>query len=308
MYDEVELLPVLNEVESILDNNIFDDCILGGDLNFDQRRGSGFVATLDNFLKRIGLKSAWEKFPIDYTHLHTDLKSSSILDHFFVSQKLLDLIEDAGPVHLGDNRSRHSPIVMKLNIENLHSEYPKQVEQVSICKPAWYKATEQDKHEYTALLSQKLTYLEAPDSLSCSDVNCQHEGHTGERDSHVLDLMCAILEASSACIPLSGKFKSPRKNKRENLPGWRENVAPAKEDALFWHGIWLSAGFPPSGDLYHIMCQSRNQFHYAVRRAKRLAGEIKARKLLEAAEDGNIALMKEMRNTLERKNGGQAVS
>ena len=71
---------------------------------------------------------------------------------------------------------------------------------------------------------------------------------------------------------MAGKVKPGGKGKRENLPGWKENVAPAKEAALFWHSIWLSAGHPQSGDLYQIMCQSRNQFHYAVRRAKRLAG------------------------------------
>ena len=52
---------------------------------------------------------------------------------------------------------------------------------------------------------------------------------------------------------------------------------------------------------------SRNQYHYAVRRAKREAAAIRSRKLLEAAEEGNLALLKEMKNTLERKNCGQAV-
>ena len=170
LYDEVELLPILDEIEKILDNNLFDDCVLGGDLNFDQRRGSGFASCLRDFLDRIGLKSVWEKFPPDFTHLHTDLKSSSIIDHFFVSEKLLDLVEDAGPVHLGDNRSRHSPIVMKLNIANLKAECPKKSDSSNIRKPAWYKATEQEKNEYTVLLSQKLDDLTPPDSLSCNDV------------------------------------------------------------------------------------------------------------------------------------------
>ena len=61
IYDEVELLPILDEIEKILDNNLFDDCVLGGDLNFDQRRGSGFAACLRDFLDRIGLKSVWGK-------------------------------------------------------------------------------------------------------------------------------------------------------------------------------------------------------------------------------------------------------
>ena len=105
LYDEAELLPILIEIENILESNSFDDCILAGDLNLDLSRGSGYAASLSDFLNRIGLTSVWEKFPIDFTHIHTDLKSFSTLDHFYVSQQLLDLVVDAGPVHLGDNPS-----------------------------------------------------------------------------------------------------------------------------------------------------------------------------------------------------------
>ena len=49
-YDDAELLNVLNEIENILDNNSFDDCILGGDFNFDKRRVTGFVGVVSNFL------------------------------------------------------------------------------------------------------------------------------------------------------------------------------------------------------------------------------------------------------------------
>ena len=101
-YDDAELLTVLTEIENILDTNSFDDCILGGDFNYDKRRATGFVGTLSRFLERVGLVSVWDKFPIDYTHIHTDLKSTAVLDNFFVSQKLLDMVIDAGPIHLGD--------------------------------------------------------------------------------------------------------------------------------------------------------------------------------------------------------------
>ena len=49
------------------------------------------------------------------------------------------------------------------------------------------------------------------------------------------------------------------------------------------------------------------KFHYAVRKAKRLAGNVQTSKLVLAAEEGNIALMKEMRSTLGKKNQGQAI-
>ena len=43
-YDGQELLTVLDELEHLLDNNTFDDCIIGGDLNFDSKRTTGFAS------------------------------------------------------------------------------------------------------------------------------------------------------------------------------------------------------------------------------------------------------------------------
>ena len=99
-YNDAELLVVLAEIESILDSSSFDDCVLGGDLNLDRRRDSGFVATVSEFMDKIGLLSVWDKFPVDFTHMHTDGKSTSILDHFYVNQRLLESVTDAGQDNL----------------------------------------------------------------------------------------------------------------------------------------------------------------------------------------------------------------
>ena len=120
-----------------------------------------------------------------------------------VSQNLLDVVVDAGPVHLGDNRSRHSPIMMKLDVGDLRSACPSKVKNKKPRKPAWYKATEAEKNEYTALLDEKLANIEPPASLDCMDATCQHKEHSKERDNYVLDVMVAIMEASHGCIPLS---------------------------------------------------------------------------------------------------------
>ena len=164
-YNDVELPVVLTEIENILETSSFDDCILGGDLNLDRRRGSGFVKAVTEFMDRIGLLSVWDKFPVDFTHMHTDGRSTSILDHFYVNQRLLECITDAGPVHLGDNRSRHSPIMMKVELGSI----PERVQQPTLPrprKPAWYKANIEQKNEYTALLEQKLAGIPLPASLS----------------------------------------------------------------------------------------------------------------------------------------------
>jgi hypothetical protein len=58
------------------------------------------------------------------------------------------------------------------------------------------------------------------------------------------------------------------------IPGWKDMVEPYKEDAIFWHSIWQSAGRPNRGVLKEIMTRTRNQFHYAVRRVKRISSSL----------------------------------
>ena len=139
-YNDGELTEVLNEIEHILDNNDYDDSVLCGDLNYDKNRISGFAKRVRDFMSRLGLCPVWEKFPTDFTHIHTDSKSTSVIDHFFVNQRLLDLVEDAGPVHLGNNLSRHSPIMMRIQIPSIPTRAPKP-DVPKMRRPAWYKAT-----------------------------------------------------------------------------------------------------------------------------------------------------------------------
>ena len=168
-------------------------------VNYDNRRNSGFVHAMDNFLQKIGLLSVWDKCAIDFTQLHTDLQSSSILDNFFLNPELLDLNVDAGPVHLGDNLSRHSPIMIKLELGSMISRSTsKSIPRPRI--PAWLKATEEDKN-FTFLLDD----LVIPESLLCADVRCKNKSHSMERGSFLLDIMTSVIKA------LMSVFLSPTK-------------------------------------------------------------------------------------------------
>ena len=247
----------------------------------------------------------WEKFPIDFTHLHTDSKSCSTIDHFFVNRRLLELIEDAGPLHLGDNLSRHSPIMMKLNIDQVKVK-TQQPAPFRPRRPAWYKATSEQKDDYTLLLDTKLRDLTQPEGLHCQDVFCKCEEHSRSRDSHVVDILCTLVESSYQCIPLTAKVKTSMQGKvNQSLPGWNEFVAPLKKDSLTWHSIWLSAGRPNSGALFQVMSHARRKYHLAVKQVKRRAADSKSMDLLAASEAGDAALMKEMRKSLNRKSTDQ---
>ena len=154
-FDESELLRVLSEVESILDKTLFNDVVWNGDLNWDMKRRSGFSLMMKDFVQKLGLVSLWCHHPIDHTHVHTDNVSTAVLDHFLVNERLLPLVVECSPLHTGDNLSRHSPILLRLNV----GEIPRKQKTSSWLpkKPAWYKAGLADKQNYKVDLQGILT-------------------------------------------------------------------------------------------------------------------------------------------------------
>ena len=303
-FDDAELLNTLKDIEKVMDDTEYDDVILGGDLNWDNRRDSGFSQVMRDFTSRIGLKSVWEKFQVGYTHIHTDLKSTSILDNFLVNERLLDLIEDAGVIHLGDNLSRHSPIMIKLKIGAIPLK-PDRREEPKARRPAWYKATTEDIDEYTEVLDEHLGNLMYPESLFCTDVHCTDQQHRQDRDDHVLDVLTSLVESSFSAVPLS-KTSRPR-DSSSRIPGWKDHVEPFRQDSLFWHSVWLSADKPNTGQLFQLMCWSRNKYHYAIRKLKKQSDKVMAENLMEAAKESEVDLLKEMKRVKCGKLKGQSM-
>ena len=295
VYDEAELLEVLAQIEAVLDTTEYDDVLICGDMNWDMSRQTGFAMTVRRFLDRLNLHSVWETHNIDFTHVHTDFKTLSTIDHFICNERLLHLVSDCAPVHLGDNPSRHSPIVLKLNIGALPIRI--KFNPVRPKRPAWYKASETQIAVYSETLTQKLAAVPVPDCLGCEDVKCASARHTEERDGYVLDLLGAVIESSHATIPMVGGGQGRVKPDSGCVPGWREEVAPQREASLFWHSIWLSAGRPNTGQLFEVMKSTRNRYHHALRRVRRAADAIKSQKLFEAAMWGGGDLLQELKKT-----------
>ena len=118
----------------------------------------------------------------------------------------LDCIEDAGALHLGDNLSRHSPIIIKVNIGNIPAKQAQTQAKVQR-KPAWYKAEPDDISQYTAILQERLNSIEICATLNCHNVHCSDHNHIEERDDHCIELLCSMIESSHAAIPLSSGRK-----------------------------------------------------------------------------------------------------
>ena len=195
-FDPTELVELLGEVENILANTEYNDVVWAGDL---KKRNSQFSNIVENFVAKLELEPLWKHHIVDFTHLHTDNRSTSTLDHFLLSPRLLQLVSVAGVIHRGDNQSRHSPIWLssdlgKIPIRNL-------VSRKTSIKPSWLKATADDTVNYTTTLESKLLSLATPQSLLCSDPHCADQTHSQERDHFMLDILSCILETSHTALP-----------------------------------------------------------------------------------------------------------
>ena len=223
-FDDTELIETLSEVERILASNSDCEVVWSADMNYDTRRDNHFTRTVSPVLQCLGLTSVWEGRNIDYTHVHTDGVNTSIIDHFLVSPGLLDLVEDCGPLHRGDNLSRHSPILLSLRLGDLVRQ-PTAAQPPPRRMPAWDSTTTEEKAAYTEQLYLKLQNVRCPQSmLHCQDPLCDDAGHTEERDGAVLDILLAIRRDCIHRPPSHGRGTWPPREPARGSAGYHSRV------------------------------------------------------------------------------------
>ena len=302
-YDDSVLREVLAEVEAILANTTYDDVVWGSDVNWDIRRNTHFSRTMASFVERSGLVSLWSEHPVPYTHVHTDGKSKSTIDHFLLSPRLVPLVAECGVVERGDNLSRHCPIWVKIQLGSLPIR-PSASRAWVPRKPCWSKANTEELDNYTSNLECKLHSLKLPDSVWCADPHCCDESHCQDRDELVLEMLDCIVKTSHASLPTYGGrwVGGKKRGQGRPVPKWQEDVEPFRQDSMYWGDVWKREGRPSTGWLHDTYLKKKSQYHYAVRRAKAKSDKYKAENLLAAALQGDTALLHEMK--MIRKGGG----
>ena len=299
-FDDTELLATLLEVESIVTANSGCKVVWAADMNWDPSRNNHFTRTVAAFLDKMALSSVWEGRNVDYTHVHTDGIKTSTIDHFIVSRQLLGMVEECGPVHRGDNLSRHSAIFLSLRLGGLQMQKTA-VQPPPRHMPAWDRATDVELNNYKSALNTKLQAIKCPPSmLNCHNTFCTEQGHSDARDDMVLDLLLGMMETSYTSLPLTGRAGG-REGSRETIPGWSREVEPYRLQSNAAYRVWLAAGKPRHGDIFQAKLHHHAQFRYAIRRVRRASKFHQAQGLFAAAMNGDIELMKEMRRVKSGK-------
>ena len=264
--NEAELEEIFVTIEEVLNNNDISSLLWCGDINSDFLRNSGHVRAVRNFVERMNLKIAWNKFDIDFTHVHevNEVCSVAIIDHFFWSDSLDSSVTEAGVIHSIENSSDHSPIYCVIDSQNLKQNEIKLSS--SVPKPSWKKASEDEKGFFRETLSSKLSKISIPDTvIECQNVQCNHADHRDTIDDYTEAVLEVINDTVFDCLPVPSDNNSDSKIRR--IPGWNEEVKPFKEMSKFWAAIWESAGKPLNNGLHNIMKKSKNVYHYQFKNA-----------------------------------------
>ena len=98
--------------------------------------------------------------------------------------------------------------------------------------------------EYTAGLQERLQGAHVPQSLNCSEVNCQVQAHSDERDSLVLDMLCAVVETYYTSLPVYGGIGGgePQGHNSTAIPRWSKGVEIYQQQSQYWNDNWVLEG------------------------------------------------------------------
>lgn len=286
-FNEWELLKCFEDIRFLIQSFPDKEVVLAGDLNTDFSRNTPFVNLVRDFVLELKLSDVWWSYPTDFTFTscYNNRISYSTLDHFIVSDSIVNNISEAGTIHLGDNLSGHEPIYISfkaifeapLNPE----EVPSTVYRTTGYRPCWNKADANQIQSYKEDLKSQINRINISPGIQCHDVTCSNPSHRIDIDVFCNEILNALDSSTTRHIP---PVKTPHEKK---LPGWSDLVKPFQEDARFYYAVWESYGKPLNCPIHNLMKQSKNRYHYAVRSIKRQSEKLRNDKLLDHCLKGN---------------------
>ena len=299
---DIEVLNDLTETLGVIKNTI-EGCeceavVWAGDLNTDYSRNTQHCRVVKESIEELQMTAAWEHFQIDFTGTYEreGVRYMSTLDHFHFSEKTLDQVIDAGPIHHLDNTSDHEPIYCVLKSSRLDSRTSQPSKYTP--RPSWRMATKENKENYKYMLDTELGSVMIPAQLSdCQDPHCKDKEHLMAIDWFVTETLEAVQRAGEQTLP----FPKAGRPTKKVTPGFDERVKPHKETAYFWHSVWKSAGRPINTEVHRIMKRTRNRYHMEYKKCQKAELSIKKTKLLDACLNGNGDLFREIKKMRKTK-------
>jgi hypothetical protein len=265
----------LNGIQRLINENVCDLYVVGGDFNAQLDRTTPHVHAVRNSMQNMELHNGLGHTLSDvkYTFESAGNGAKSLIDHFYVCDSLFRNIACHTILESVDNLSDHSGLVCGFNMEAIHHnikctwKFQK--------RSAWHKVKAENIAEYKHMLHSWLMEINIPrEAIHCKDYHCTV--HKGELDQFLMDIINACLAAERTCIPQTGS------SRKKSIPGWNDHVKGKRAESLFWHHEWINAGRPDQGELAEKRRESRRQYHAAIRYCKKNDENIRMTKMADA--------------------------
>ena len=258
----------LSIISTCMSQHKINYCVIAGDLNTDLTRiHSGNSISLNTFVEKENLGYVLKKIASKVQFTFTGIKDNhSLIDHFIVSENLLNVINDYYTEDFVDNLSDHLPLYCHLSCNNVMHTVKNNVTHEVNYRLHWERATKEHIIAYQQHLNDRLQSFSLPAGITnCKSTdNCSHKLDIVLYHDKIID---ALTEAMMTQIVISPK--SSNSAKKNVIPGWDNTIDCAREVSLLWHYIWVQCERPTTGIVYKIMQKCRSDYHYMLRLLKK---------------------------------------
>ena len=277
-YDITEYKDVLNEISVTMLNSDTRAFILGGDWNSDITRNNVQTNTFLSFVEEESLSLGLDFQDAKVPYTFHNANSTSTIDHFLITKNLDQYISKYESLFLVNDFSDHVPLILELDINIAHfKEIPRSFLQTT----AWQKCSLSEKQQFVDVLNRLLLQINIQhEAITCKEVNCTKHSESIRNMYNDIIMFCSeadkVLSKSNASIV-----------KKDIMVGWNDYVKEHKDEALYWHQVWLDNGRPPQGDIALNRRRTRAKYHYAIKFVNREKHRIRSNKMAEAIASNN---------------------
>ena len=284
---------MLAELSSVLDDEIFDEVLIVGDMNADPSKGR-FFRELEPFMQlhSLFMPDIHQLPQSSYTYISSNEQcSTSWIDHIISSKN--DFTSNH-KIFYGSAVYDHIPIYFEAMLPAT-IQYSDEIPPNPKISVAWDKISFAERKTYMEVLDQIALNI-WNDVLSCNVTGCSDSSHSLQLEQ-LYELLIDAVFSASEILPQYAK-----NSKQYSVVGWnmycKNKYNLAKRKFLEWH----NSGRIRFGELFENMKSSRKEFKSALKFSRKNQMNIRKQIILEKFRNASKSTFwKEIRKITSNK-------
>ena len=250
---------ILSDINTVILESGAANVIFGGDFNFQFDNVSLGCQIFNKSTSHLRLEVCDSLLSIDcdntggpVTYYQPSTNHSSFIDHFCITESLVDCVVHSSIIDSGENMSDHLPVclVLKLALRvapSPHADIPHRT------RLRWDKA---DLISYYYGTYNSLSQIDVDNVIQRCPVGCKCSIQDAV-DIIYSNIACALHQNSNQFVPRvkPGFYK----------PWWNETLSELKQASIAAHNLWKACSCPRTGDIFIQMRQAKIAYKNAIK-------------------------------------------